>query len=133
MGMSEFYGPIDESAAMTTIHQALDRGVNLLDTADICGRGTNEVLIGRAIKGRRSEVILATKFGMIRDKNGGFVGFNGRPEYVKQACDRSLSRDKISHQNDGKSTCSIGIVDAFFKGRCRPLLALAGKRLRGPH
>lgn len=92
MGMSEFYGPQQEEESVATIHRALDLGVNLLDTADAYGRGENEILVGRAIQGRREQVVLATKFGNMRDEGGRFLGINGRPAYVRQACDASLRR-----------------------------------------
>ena len=92
MGMSEFYGPQREEESIATIHRALDLGVNFLDTADAYGRGDNEKLVGRAIKGRRDQVVLATKFGNMRDEEGRFLGINGRPEYVRQACEASLRR-----------------------------------------
>ena len=92
MGMSEFYGPRNEEESVATIHLALDRGVNFLDTADLYGTGHNEELVGRAIKGRRSEIVLATKFGNVRGPGGSFLGINGRPEYVRKACEASLRR-----------------------------------------
>ncbi len=97
MGMSEFYGPGNDEASIATIHRALDLGVNFLDTADIYGRGHNEELLGKALRDRREMVILATKFGNVRDGEGRFVGINGRPEYVRQACDASLRRLKVEH------------------------------------
>jgi len=92
MGMSEFYGPQREEESIATIHRALDLGVNFLDTADAYGRGDNEKLVGRALQGRRDQVVLATKFGNMRDEEGRFLGINGRPEYVRQACEASLRR-----------------------------------------
>jgi len=92
MGMSEFYGAADEGEAIATIRRALDLGVTFLDTADMYGPFTNERLVGRAIAGRRDEVVLATKFGNERRPDGTFVGINGRPEYVHAACDASLER-----------------------------------------
>ena len=93
MGMSEFYGPADEQEAIATIHRALEIGVTLLDTADMYGPFTNEELVGRAIRGRRERVVVATKCGIVRDAtNKGFRGVDGRPEYIKQACDASLRR-----------------------------------------
>ena len=86
MGMSDFYGPGDEAESIATIHRALDLGSNFLDTADIYGPFTNEELVGRAIRGRRKDVVLATKFGNVRTADGVFHGINGRPEYVRQAC-----------------------------------------------
>jgi aryl-alcohol dehydrogenase-like predicted oxidoreductase len=92
MGMSEFYGPRDNGESIGTIHLAFDLGINFLDTADMYGVGHNEELVGKAIKGRRDKVVLATKFGNARGKDGSFLGINGKPEYVKQACEASLKR-----------------------------------------
>jgi aryl-alcohol dehydrogenase-like predicted oxidoreductase len=92
MGMSEFYGDGDDEESVATIHRALELGVKFLDTADMYGPFTNEVLVGRAIKGRREEVVLATKFGNVRGENGERLGVRGDPEYVHQACDASLQR-----------------------------------------
>lgn len=97
MGMSEFYGTPDEQSGVDTIHRALDLGVTFLDTADMYGPFTNERLVGRAIAGRRDEVQLATKFGNERRPDGTRVGVNGRPEYVRSACDASLSRLGVDH------------------------------------
>jgi aryl-alcohol dehydrogenase-like predicted oxidoreductase len=95
MGMSEFYSSQSEEESLATIHRALDLGVNFLDTADAYGRGSNEELVGRALRGRRDQVVLATKFGNMRDAEGGFLGINGRPEYVRQACEASLRRLQV--------------------------------------
>ena len=92
MGMSEFYGETDEVGSIRTIHRAVELGVTLLDTADIYGPFTNEQLVGRALRGRRGDVVLATKFGIERLPDGTRVGINGRPEYVHRACDASLQR-----------------------------------------
>ena len=92
MGMSEFYGMRDDQESMATIHRALDLGLNFLDTADMYGCGENEKLVGKTIKDRRPEVILATKFGNVRDAQGKYLGVSGRPEYVRQCCDGSLKR-----------------------------------------
>jgi aryl-alcohol dehydrogenase-like predicted oxidoreductase len=92
MGMSEFYGGRDDAESIATIHRSLDLGCTFLDTADMYGSGKNEELVGRAIKGRRDQVVLATKFGNVRGPNGEFLGVKGTPEYVKQACDASLKR-----------------------------------------
>src|ERR1700755_216531 len=90
MGMSEFYGRPDEGEAIATIHRALELGIDFFDTADMYGPFTNERLVGRALAGRRDEVVIATKFGNERTEDGTFVRVNGRPEYVKRACDASL-------------------------------------------
>ena len=105
MGMSEFYGPGDEAESIATIHRALDLGVNLLDTADIYGIGRNEELVGRALRGRREGVVLATKFGNVRGPNGEFLGVNGQPEYVRQACDASLKR------------LGVEVIDLYYQHR----------------
>jgi aryl-alcohol dehydrogenase-like predicted oxidoreductase len=97
MGMSEFYGTGDDSESIATIHAFLDAGGTLLDTADMYGPFTNELLVGRAIAGRRSDAVLATKFGNERREDGSWVGINGRPEYVHTACDASLQRLGVDH------------------------------------
>jgi aryl-alcohol dehydrogenase-like predicted oxidoreductase len=105
MGMSEFYGSTDEQESIATINHALDRGVCFLDTADMYGSGRNEELVGRAIKGRRDEVFLATKFGNVRGPNGEFGGIRGDPEYVVQACDASLQR------------LGVDVIDLYYQHR----------------
>jgi aryl-alcohol dehydrogenase-like predicted oxidoreductase len=97
MGMSEFYGSADEDQAIATIHRALELDINFLDTADMYGPFTNEKLVGRAIAGRRDDVVLATKFGNERGEDGSFLGINGKPEYVHKACDASLRRLGVEH------------------------------------
>ena len=108
MGMSEFYGPGDEVEAVATIRRALDLGVNFLDTADMYGMGANETLVGKAIRDRRSQVVLATKFGNVRDETGKFLGVNGRPEYVRSACDASLKR------------LGVDVIDLYYQHRVDP-------------
>jgi len=108
MGMSEFYGASNEAQSIATIHRALDLGVNFLDTADMYGPFTNEMLVGRAIRGRRKEVVLATKFGNERRPDGSWVGINGRPEYVRKACDGSLQRLGVDH------------IDLYYQHRVDP-------------
>ncbi|OFW09190.1 MAG: aldo/keto reductase [Acidobacteria bacterium RIFCSPLOWO2_12_FULL_59_11] len=108
MGMSEFYGPVDERESIATIHRALDLGMNFLDTADVYGRGHNEELVGKAIRGRRQEVILATKFGNVRGSDGSFLGVNGTPEYVRAACEASLRR------------LGVDVIDLYYQHRVDP-------------
>jgi aryl-alcohol dehydrogenase-like predicted oxidoreductase len=105
MGMSEFYGPRDEQESLATVGLALDRGCTFLDTADMYGPFTNEQLVGRAIASRRDEVVLATKFGYERRPDGSRVGVNGRPEYVRRACDASLQR------------LGIDVIDLYYQHR----------------
>ncbi|MGB3227797.1 MAG: aldo/keto reductase [Saprospiraceae bacterium] len=90
MGMSEFYGSFNEEESMNTLHKAIDLGVNFFDTADMYGWGANERLLGKAFKGRWGELILATKFAVMRGSKGEFLGLNGKPEYIRQACEQSL-------------------------------------------
>src|SRR5438270_14017089 len=92
MGMSEFYGERNDEESVATIRRALDLGVNFIDTADMYGPFTNEELVGSAIRGRRGEVVLATKFGNVRGADGSFLGISGRPESVRSACEASLGR-----------------------------------------
>jgi aryl-alcohol dehydrogenase-like predicted oxidoreductase len=109
MGMSEFYGGRDDAESIATIHHALDRGLTLLDTANVYGPFTNEVLVGKAIKGRRDRVFLATKFGLVRDAdNPQFRGVSGRPEYVRACCDDSLKRLGVDH------------IDLYYQHRVDP-------------
>jgi aryl-alcohol dehydrogenase-like predicted oxidoreductase len=97
MGMSEFYGSHDDAQSIATIHRALDLGCNFLDTADMYGPFTNEQLVGRAIRDRRDEVVLATKFGNMRGEDGGFLGISGKADYVRKSCDASLQRLGVDH------------------------------------
>jgi aryl-alcohol dehydrogenase-like predicted oxidoreductase len=108
MGMSEFYGPTDEDESIRVIHRAIELGVIFLDTADMYGSGHNERLVGRAIRDRRDKVALATKFGNVRGPNGEFLGVNGKPDYVRQACDASLRR------------LSIDVIDLYYQHRVDP-------------
>jgi aryl-alcohol dehydrogenase-like predicted oxidoreductase len=108
MGMSEFYGPRDEAESLATIHAALDAGVNLLDTADAYGPFTNEELVGRAIRGRRDEVVLATKFAIVRTPGSATRTISGRPEYVRSACDASLRR------------LGVETIDIYYQHRVDP-------------
>ena len=108
MGMSEFYGDRDEEESIATIRRALDLGVNFLDTADMYGPFKNEELVGRAIKGRRDEVVLATKFGNMRGEDGSFLGVNGRPEYVRASCEASLRR------------LNVDTIDLYYQHRVDP-------------
>ncbi|HVN33129.1 MAG TPA: aldo/keto reductase [Thermoanaerobaculaceae bacterium] len=112
MGMSEFYGPADEKEAIATIHAALEEGVTFLDTADMYGPFTNERLVGRAIKGRRNGVVLATKFGNERREDGTWIGVNGKPEYVRAACDASLER------------LGVETVDLYYQHRVDPTVPI---------
>ena len=108
MGMSEFYGDGEEAELIATIHRAIELGVTFLDTADVYGMGQNEELVAKAIKDRRDEVILATKFGNVRAADGGFVGINGKPEYVRSACEASLLRLKVD------------VIDLYYQHRVDP-------------
>jgi aryl-alcohol dehydrogenase-like predicted oxidoreductase len=108
MGMSEFYGAGDDTESMNVIHRALDLGVSFLDTADMYGVGRNEELVGRAIRNRRDSVVLATKFGNVRGPNGERLGINGRPDYVRKACDDSLRR------------LGVEIIDLYYQHRVDP-------------
>jgi aryl-alcohol dehydrogenase-like predicted oxidoreductase len=108
MGMSDFYGPADDERSIETIHKTLDLGINFLDTADVYGPFTNERLVGRAIRDRRDDVILATKFGNVRGEDGSWLGINGRPDYVRKACDASLQR------------LGVDTIDVYYQHRVDP-------------
>jgi aryl-alcohol dehydrogenase-like predicted oxidoreductase len=108
MGMSDFYGERNEVESVATIHRALELGVTLLDTADMYGPFTNEELVGKAIKGKRKKVIVATKFGIVRTSDPNYRGVCGRPEYVRSACDASLMRLKSDH------------IDLYYQHRVDP-------------
>jgi aryl-alcohol dehydrogenase-like predicted oxidoreductase len=108
MGMSEFYGPTDEREAIATIHRALELGITMLDTADVYGPHTNELLVGKAVRDRRDHVLLATKFGIVRTSDPSYRGLNGRPEYVKASCDASLKR------------LGVDVIDLFYQHRVDP-------------
>lgn len=105
MGMSEFYAGRDDEESIKTIHRALDLGVTFIDTADVYGPHTNEVLVGKAIRDRRASVVLATKFGNVRDATGANIGVNGSPEYVRQCCDASLKR------------LGVDVIDLYYQHR----------------
>jgi aryl-alcohol dehydrogenase-like predicted oxidoreductase len=105
MGMSDFYGSPNDTESIKTIHRALDLGCTFLDTSDMYGPFTNERLVGRAIQDRRDEVVLATKFGVQRREDGDYLGINGRPEYVKAACDASLQR------------LGVDVIDLYYQHR----------------
>ena len=108
MGMSEFYGPSDDASSINVLHHAIDLGVTFWDTADMYGTGRNEQLVGRALRGRRDRVVLATKFALQRGPDGSFIGISGRPEYVRAACDASLTRLGVDH------------VDLYYQHRVDP-------------
>jgi aryl-alcohol dehydrogenase-like predicted oxidoreductase len=108
MGMSEFYGPGDESESIRTIHRSLELGVNFLDTADIYGLGRNEILVGKAIRDRRDQVVLATKFGNVRGEDGSWMGVNGKPDYVRKCCEASLRR------------LGVDVIDLYYQHRVDP-------------
>ena len=108
MGMSDFYGAAEDAKSIETLHKAIDLGVNFLDTADIYGPFTNEELVGRAIRDRRDQVFVATKFGNVRTADGRWLGINGKPDYVRQACDASLKR------------LGVDTIDLYYQHRVDP-------------
>jgi aryl-alcohol dehydrogenase-like predicted oxidoreductase len=108
MGMSEFYGQRNDEESIRVIHRSIEMGMNFLDTADMYGIGHNEELVGRAIADRRDRVVLATKFGNLRDADGTFKGVNGKPEYVRSACEASLKRLKVE------------VIDLYYQHRVDP-------------
>lgn len=108
MGMSEFYGNADDASSTALLHHALDSGMNFFDTADMYGPYTNERLVGSALRDRRDEAVIATKFAVMRDENGGWLGINGKPEYVRSACDASLER------------LGIDTIDLYYQHRVDP-------------
>lgn len=108
MGMSEFYGSFDENESIRTLHKAIDLGVNFFDTADMYGSGANEKLLGKAFKGRWKNIVLATKFGVMRGDNGEFLGLSGKPDYIRKACDDSLTR------------LGIDAIDVYYMHRQDP-------------
>lgn len=112
MGMSDFYGRRDEAESVATINRALDLGVSFLDTADMYGVGANEELVGRVVRERREWVVVATKFGNVRGADGSFKGVNGRPDYVRQACDASLTRT------------GLDVIDLYYQHRVDPDVAI---------
>jgi aryl-alcohol dehydrogenase-like predicted oxidoreductase len=112
MGMSDFYGPADEATNLAVLNHALDIGMNFLDTADMYGVGANERLLGKMLATRRGEVVLATKFGNVRGDKGEFLGVNGRPEYVRAACDASLKRLGVEQ------------IDLYYQHRVDPQVAI---------
>jgi len=112
MGMSEFYGQGDEAESIATIHRALELGIDFIDTADMYGPFTNEVLVGKAIRDRRDRVVLATKFGNVRGTNGEFLGIRGDADYVRKACDASLKRLGVEH------------IDLYYQHRVDPAVPI---------
>jgi aryl-alcohol dehydrogenase-like predicted oxidoreductase len=112
MGMSDFYGPSDETTNLAVLNRAVDLGIDFLDTADMYGRGANERLLAQVLAQRRNDMVIATKFGNMRSETGEFLGVNGRPEYVLAACDASLSRLGVEH------------IDLYYQHRVDPNVAI---------
>jgi aryl-alcohol dehydrogenase-like predicted oxidoreductase len=112
MGMSDFYGSSSDAEAISVIHRALEIGVTFFDTADMYGVGTNERLLGRALQGKRDQAIIATKFAIVRGADGSFLGVSGKPEYVKKACDDSLSR------------LGVDVIDLYYQHRVDPTVPI---------
>ena len=112
MGMSEFYGQGDEAESIATIHRAIDLGITFFDTADMYGIGANEKLVGKALRGKRDAVILATKFGVVRDSDAQFRGVSGSPDYVRTACDASLQR------------LGVDTIDLYYQHRVDPTVPI---------
>lgn len=108
MGMSEFYGSYNDEESNKVIHYAIENGINFFDTADMYGSGKNETLVGKALSGVRDKVVIATKFGILRGEGGSFPGINGKPEYVKQSCEKSLQRLDMDH------------IDLYYQHRVDP-------------
>jgi aryl-alcohol dehydrogenase-like predicted oxidoreductase len=106
--MSEFYGPGDEAESIRTIHRALELGINFLDTADVYGLGRNEELVGKALRDRRQDAVLATKFGNVRGKDGSWLGVSGKPDYVRTCCEASLRR------------LGVDVIDLYYQHRVDP-------------
>jgi len=109
MGMSEFYGARDDHRAIATIHHAIDRGITLFDTADMYGIGHNEEILGRAVRETRDHLVIATKFGVMRGADGAFLGLNGRPDYVRSACEASLRH------------LGLDVIDLYYQHRVDPM------------
>ncbi len=145
MGMSEFYGTFDEKESINTLHKAIDLGINFFDTADMYGCGTNEQLLGKAFKGRWKDIVLATKFGVMRGPNAEFLGLNGKADYIKKACNASLKRLDVEaidlyymHRQDPKVEIEeiIGsLADLIKQGKVKNigLCEVSAETLRRAH